>query len=203
MKGYDWAGWSVLFYIFSTLFAVCSVMVPADYGLGPVAYKWLMLVLGAAMAVTGKIGASWVGKTDPGQTVNVQNLANKVVLPFVVLSALALGACKPPASIQTEPGQQRWYATQVLTRIQEVETVAIQLEAVKVLTTEQARFVVGWCVSSARILRSVPDDWAKTVYTGYLEMVAKLPQTALQNPSLQTALAVVSALLQSFVGVTP
>lgn len=198
--GYDWKGWSVLFWMFSALFGVFTAISPADYGLSPIAYKWLMLLLGAAVGFTGKMGQSWAGKSN-GST----NGVAKLLIPFVMFGALSQAACRPPASIETEPGRQAWYASQVLQRVAEVQDLVIRLNSTTppVLSTNTTRIVVQFCVSSAKVLKAMPEGWAKVVLAAFNEFKMKLPEDAMTNTSLVTALAVLEALLVSFAGGTP
>jgi hypothetical protein len=204
--GYDWKGWSVLFWMFSALFSVFTTITPADYGLSPIAYKWVTLALGAAMAFTGKMGASWAGKSSSDLAVDPKTLAGRVLLPFVIFGALSVAACKPPASIQTEPGRQAWYASQVLQRVSEVQNIAIQLNSTTPpsLSTNTTRVIVQMCVSSAKVLKEMPNGWAKVVLASFNEVKAQIPAAELnKNVSLQTAFAVLEGILISFAGGTP
>lgn len=204
--GYDWKGWSVLFYLFSAAFASFTVITPADYGLSAVAYKWLMLLIGVGMAFSGKMGQSWASKSSSDMTVDPKTIAGRVLLPFVLFSALSSAACKPPASIQTEPGRQAWYASQVLQRVSEVQNIAIQLNSTTppTLSTNTTRIIVQFCVSSAKVLKEMPQGWAKVVLAAFNEAKAQIPQAELsKNVSLQTALAVLEGILISFAGGTP
>lgn len=199
--GYDWKGWSVLLYILGAAFAAFQVVDPATLGLTGVQYHWIMFILGIATVVAAKFGASWAGKTTNGIT----NGVAKLLIPFVIFGALSTAACKPPASIQTEPGRQAWYASQVLQRVQEVQNIAIRLNATTppTLSTNTTRIIVQFCVSSAKVLKEMPEGWAKVVLAAFNETKAQLPADALTNTSLQSALAVLEGLLVTFAGGTP
>jgi hypothetical protein len=62
---------------------------------------------------------------------------------------------------------------------------------------------VQFCVSSAKVLKAMPEGWAKVVLAAFNEFKMKLPEDAMTNTSLVTALAVLEALLVSFAGGTP
>jgi hypothetical protein len=198
--GYDWKGWSVLFYLFSALFGAFIAITPADYGLSIVAYKWIMLAIGVGMGFTAKMGASWAGKSTGDMVVDPKSIAGKVLIPFIVF--LAVSACTPPPSIETEPGKKAWYAEQVLQRIDEVQNITIQLSKTTppTLKMETATVIVQFCVSSAKVVKEMPDGWPKVVLAAFNEIKTKLPAEVAQNPTLVTALAVLEGLLVSFAG---
>lgn len=197
--GYDWKGWSVLMYLLGATFAAFQVVDPADLGLSPIVYKWIVFILGIATAVAAKFGASWAGKS------NGMNGLTKVLLPFVVLGALAVSACHPPASIETEPGKKAWYAEQILQRIDEVQNITIQLSKASppAIRIETARVIVQFCVSSAKVVKDLPDGYAKMILTAFNELKTKLPAEVAQNPSLVTALAILEGILTTLAGGQP
>jgi hypothetical protein len=202
--GYDWKGWSVLFYLFSALFGAFTVITPADFGLSVVAYKWIMLIIGVGMGFSAKMGASWAGKSTTDMTVDPKTLAGRVLIPFIVF--IAVSGCAPPQSIVTDPGRQAWYASQVLQRVSEVQNISIQLNSTTppTLSTNTTRVIVQMCVSSAKVLKEMPNGWAKVVLASFNEAKAQIPQAELsKNVSLQTALAVLEGILISFAGGTP
>jgi len=130
-----------------------------------------------------------------------QRLSATVVILALMLSA----ACKPPASIQTEPGKRAYYAAQVLQRVAEVQNVAIQLSATNppALAVDHARIIVQFCVSAAKVLKQADEGWAKVVLASWMETKALLPASVYQNAQLVTLFAVLDSLLQTFAGVTP
>jgi hypothetical protein len=79
-------------------------------------------------------------------------------IPLVAV-LLLLSACGPPKTIVTDPGKRAWYAAQVLQRVGELQAVAIQLEANKVIRTDQARPIVEYCVLTAKTLKGAPEGW--------------------------------------------
>jgi hypothetical protein len=194
--GYDWKGWSVLFYLFSALFGVFTAINPADYGLSLIAYKWVMLLIAIGMGFTGKMGASWAGKT---------NGVAKLLVPFVMLGALSAAACHPPVSIETEPGKKAWYAEQVLQRIEEVQNITIQLSKGNppAISIETARLIVQFCVSSAKVVGEMPEGYAKVILKAFQEVKLKLPPEVAANPSLVTALAILEGVLTTIAGGQP
>lgn len=194
--GYDWKGWSVLFYVFGAAFLLFGASGPEYWGLSAVQYHWLLFILGILSGIGGKFGASWAGKSDG------TNGVAKLLIPFVMFGALSVAACRPPDSIQTEPGKQAWYASQVLQRVSEVQNIAIKLNETvpPTLSTNTTRIIVQFCVSSAKVLKEMPNGWAKTVLVAFNETKKQLPQEALSNASLQSALAVLEGLLTAFAG---
>lgn len=193
--GYDWKGWSIIFYLFGAAFLALGASGPEYWGMTAVQYHWALFIVGLISGLGGKFGASWAGKTNGGSIA-------KLLLPFVIFGALSQAACRPPASIQTEPGKQAWYASQVLQRVAEVQDLAIRLNATTppVLSTNTTRTIVQFTVSAAKILKEMPEGWAKVVLASFNEVKLKLPPDAMANPSLQTGLAVLEALLVSFAG---
>lgn len=169
---------------------------------------WQPYILVAAIVV-GTVSGWMATSLLPGENDATKRSANrgaKLLLPFVIFGALSVAACRPPASIQTEPGRQAWYASQVLQRVSEVQNSAIQLNSTTPpsLSTNTTRVIVQMCVSSAKVLKEMPNGWAKVVLASFNETKAQIPTAELnKNVTLQTALAVLEGILISFAGGTP
>jgi hypothetical protein len=89
--GYDWKGWSVLFYIFSGLVATFNVVAPAELGISAVLLKWIVILSTLGMAVSAKMGSSWVGKTgDPIPPVSEAKRAEIAALPTSTVTITTL-----------------------------------------------------------------------------------------------------------------
>lgn len=182
-----------------TALAAVSNQLPAE---------WQPYLLVAA-TVVGTVSGWMATSLLPGRNDATKKSANgvaKLLIPFVIFGALSSAACKPPASIQTEPGRQAWYASQALQRVSEVQNIAIQLNSTTppTLSTNTTRIIVQMCVSSAKVLKEMPEGWAKVVLAAFNEAKAQIPTAELnKNVSLQTALAVLEGLLISFAGGTP
>lgn len=124
---------------------------------------------------------------------------------FIVLGALTTAACRPPASVVTDPGRRGYYAAQVLQRVAEVQNIAIQLSATTppALSVEHARIIVQWSVVAAKVLKQADEGWAKVVLASWMEVKAQLPPSVFQNVQIVTLFAVLDSLLQTFAGGTP
>lgn len=171
-----------------------------EIGLFPA--EWYRYIHLAALLVG--IVSGWM-KTSPLPGENdaakkPPSVVTRVLIPFIVLLALGTVACGPPKTVQTEPGKRAWYASQVLQRVGELQSIAIDLEAKQIMTTAQARYVVEYCVLTARTLKNAPEGWEKVALEGYRAFCAKLPVAVTTNPSLATAFAVLDALLVTLAG---
>ena len=93
----------------------------------------------------------------------------------MVLGVLALTciACPPP-SVQTTAGKIAYTADQVVLRIGELQTAAIDANAAGKLSTEKTRLVVQFTVDAGKILKASPDGWQATVGPAYLGMKNQL-----------------------------
>ena len=193
--GYDWKGWSVLFYVFSGLLLAIGAASPQELGLTAVQFKWATILLGVGVGVFGKMGASWAGKTDGAQAAAV-----KAILPFVLATTLALTACAPPPTVQTEPGKRAWQAGQVLQRVEELQETAIQAEASGGLPTAQARVIVRFTVAAAETCRTYPQGWEATLATAFKATKAHLPASVLQKSEVAFGLGVLEGIIRSLNG---
>jgi hypothetical protein len=61
--GYNWWGWSILFYFAAALFLAVSGTDAVELGLSPVTHKWIVIILGAIAGLAGKVGPSWLSKS--------------------------------------------------------------------------------------------------------------------------------------------
>jgi hypothetical protein len=199
MPGYDWKGWSFLFYFFGAAFAALAASSPAELGLSVVQFKWTMVVVGSAFAAAAKMGASWAGKTDSDQTVNLANVT-RAILPFVVLTTLALTACAPPPTVQTEPGKRAWQAGQVLQRVEELQEAAIQAEASGAIPTATARVIVKFSVAAAQTCKAYPQGWEQTLATAFKEAKAQLPASVLAKSEVSFTMGILEGIIRSLNG---
>ena len=59
----DSAVWTVLFYLgFIVTVGTAFIDAPADYGIGPVLFRWMQLVSAVITALAGKLGLSPLAK---------------------------------------------------------------------------------------------------------------------------------------------
>lgn len=86
--GYNSRVWSVLFWVGAVATLVAQTITdPADYGLSPVAVRWIGLIGAALGLVGGKLGQSYLSKAGQDDKVDVRKLGT-----LLVIAALALGA---------------------------------------------------------------------------------------------------------------
>lgn len=117
-----------------------------------------------------------------------------------LLVGLLLASCAPPPSIQTEPGKRAWQANEFVKRVGELQNAAIQAESTQGLTTAQARVIVTFCVSAAKTAKDYPAGWEKTAQAAYANTKTALGPTALQNPTVAFAMALIEGMLDSLNG---
>ena len=153
----------------------------------------LLVVLGLVAAQLGRSPLPGAPKTPPSDTIT------RAILPFLLAAGL-LSCAKPPASLQSPEAQRAWQANEVVTRIGEVQRVAIQAEATGGLTTAQARVVVTFCVASATVAKQYPKGWEQTVLAGFLQMKAQLPPAVLQSSPVTYTLAILEGMLAALAG---
>jgi len=198
--GYDWKGWSILLYVLGATYTAFQLANPAELGMSPIVYKWVLFAFGIATTVAAKFGASWAGKSNGD--LKVDPSVFRVLLPFIVFIGMVNFACAPPKTIETEPGKRAWYAAQVLQRIEEVQNITIALSksnppAIKV---ETARVIVQFCVTSAKIVGDMPEGYPKVILTAFNELKTKLPPEVASNPTLVTSLAILEGILTTLAG---
>jgi len=164
-------------------------------------YPYINMAALACATICGWLKTSPLPGENDATKVNVSKTTiAKVLLPFIVWLAVSTAACGPPKTIVTEPGRRAWYAAQVLQRVGELQAVTIQLEAKHVITTDQARPIIEYCVTTAQVLKVAPEGWEKTALAGYRAFVVKLPSSVTTNPTLATALAVLEGVLVTLAG---
>lgn len=171
----------------------------------PAAWQPYLLV---AATVVGTVSGWMATSILPGKNDATKASANgaaKMLLPFVLVGALAASACRPPAEYKTEPEKQLWYASQVLQVIHDVQRVSISINKTnpEILSTDTTRLIVNFCEASAKVIRSAPEGWAKMVLDDYLKVKAKLPAALLNNVTVAVPLAKLEAMLRTFAGVVP
>lgn len=98
--GYDSRIWSVLFWIVSPLLPAIAAFSPEDLGMSPVGYKWTIILLGMLSGLFGKLGASWISKSDDGMTVKASTLEK---LAPILLLALLLPSVAAAQTVVTNP----------------------------------------------------------------------------------------------------
>lgn len=106
---------------------------------------------------------------------------------------LSLITCAHPPPNLSPQGRIAFVADQLVLRIGELQKAAIAAEAGGGLPTAQARLIVQFSGSAARVLKETPAGWQKTLTTSWAELKAQLPLT--KDPILAAAMGAVDALL--------
>jgi hypothetical protein len=114
----------------------------------------------------------------------------------VLLAACLIAACGPP-QIKDPATRAAAVANSVSIRLGNLQRAAIAAEAAGGLSTADTRVVVSFCVSAQKALQQTPGGWYPVVSVAWAELKAKLPPERLTNPNIQTAFAVVDALLSA------
>jgi len=195
-----WVWWLGIVGAVLTACANSAGLFPAEWA------RYINLAALIVGVVSGKLATSPLpGEHDAGKVDVAKTTITKALLPFVLLSTISWAACRPPASVVTEPGKRAYYAAQVLQRVSEVQNLVIQLNAATppVMSTAQTRVVVQFCVSAAKVLKSADEGWAKVVLAMWREVQAQLPASVVGNPQLVTLFAVLDSLLTTFAGAQP
>lgn len=77
------------------------------------------------------------------------------LVKLIVLCAL-ISACAPKISPNQKPLS---YANEVLLRVYELQTTAIDLTNTKQITKEQGTIIVEFTVATAKVLKEMPSGW--------------------------------------------
>jgi hypothetical protein len=168
--GYDWKGWSILFYLFGAMVATFNVVSPAEIGISPIALKWILIFSSIGLAVSGKMGASWLGKSEEPLSENARaNL--KTVLPFVLIAGLGTQACASKQYPTLPPESQRQIdATEMGKRVNSLMDTVIEAESKGLMPTATTRVIVQWCVDADKTLLLYPSGWGPTLAQGWLSL---------------------------------
>lgn len=121
-------------------------------------------------------------------------LALALTLTLVPL-LLSTGACAPPTTIQTPQGKVAYRVDQVVTRLNELQNVAISANQQGQLSTDATRYIVQFVVTMDTTLAQAPTGWQSTLKTGWASLTQELPP--IQNPAVVAALNAVQAIVQA------
>lgn len=120
--------------------------------------------------------------------------SRRVRLPLAVLVlAILVAACHPPATIVTPEGRRAYTADQIVVRVNELQQAAMAAEAVGGLLTDPTRILVKFAVSANYTLQTLPAGWLATVTTAWRQTKQELP--TLTNPAVVAAIAAVDVVL--------
>lgn len=198
MPGYTWRGWDVIFGVAGLVFIGLGVSEPASWGLTPVQYKWLMLVLGIISSIGAKNGKSWVKKGN-GDSGGPGVLTP--VFPFLIVAGtLSLLACTPPPPNLDPQTQKMYTADQAVVRINRLMDAAIEAEAQKALPTSTTRYIVRFCVEADKTIAQYPAGWGPTVAKAWaiLKEEPEVKPLLLSNQYVSTAATMVDLMLMLF-----
>lgn len=158
---------------------------------------WMRFTAFAIGIVSAKLATSPLPGTpkDLGTVDMSKRLPPAVVLPFLLV--LTLSACVAPVSVQTPEGKRAWAAAQVVQRLGELQSAAIQAESGGSLTLPQARVVVTFTVAGAKTANAAAIGWEKAVLVAFTETKAALPQAVWQSSPLTYTLAILEGILLS------
>lgn len=161
----------MLFWVCSPLFVAVGAPSPAELGLSPVVYKWSLILLGVGVGVFGKLGASWLKKTDDGMTVSPSTAAKIAPLLLLVLF-LPIGpvGCAPKnVTYETPAAHVMFDANEVLKRVGEVEDATFDLQAKGTMSLNDARIVIQGCRVLDIALPAAASGWQNAAVTAAWE----------------------------------
>ena len=123
----------------------------------------------------------------------------KRLIPVLCAIILWTG-CAAPATIVTPQGQAAYTADQIVTRINELQNVAIAAEQAKSVPTDTVRVIVSFCVGADKTLAAVPSGWQATVYQAWQASKNQIPPAQLANPAIVAAVSAVDVALAAIGG---
>lgn len=101
---------------------------------------------------------------------------------LLLLLLVAGPACTHYVPVIASPAAKQAYAAdQVVTRIEELQTVVIDLALSNQIPMPTARIIVKWTVAANTTIGQTPNGWQAVVSVGWRQIrdeVAKLPQLA-------------------------
>lgn len=115
-----------------------------------------------------------------------------LVVALVAVPACASQPVGNPSSFPTS-GHTLSVADHVLQRVGELQAAAIQANKDGGLSDHDAVLVVRFTVSTATVIKDIPDGWEPVVITSYKEIKRQLPASA--SATLAPLFIVIDALL--------
>jgi hypothetical protein len=113
---------------------------------------------------------------------------------------LSLAACHVPTSVVTPQGKAAYSADQVVIRVGELQSAAIQAQASGALPITTTRLIVQWCVNANTTLKQVPNGWQQTLTTAWTQTKSQIPATDLSNSAIAAAVSGVDVVLAALGG---
>jgi hypothetical protein len=127
-----------------------------------------------------------------------RNAGARAWSPLTAIGALA--GCKAPVSVQTPQGKAAFTADQVVLRVGELQTAAIQANGTldpktgkPVLDQATTRLIVQFCVDANTALKNAPNGWGKAVGAAWAKLKTQLPPVT--NPAISSALSSIDVIL--------
>lgn len=118
------------------------------------------------------------------------------LLLFTLITVLGLTGCmKTPVTVVTPQGKTAYSATQILQRVGELQSTAIQAESSKAIPTPVARIIIQYCVNAENVLKATPAGWQATVTAAWQQAKGQLPPGMTGNPAWSAAIAAVDLVL--------
>lgn len=122
------------------------------------------------------------------------------LLPLVLVTSVGLMAgCAPKNPNLSPQGQAASVADQVVLRVNELESAAIQANSAGALSTETTRLIVKFCVDADKTLKAVPLGWRDTVKAAWAATKHDLGGAA-NKPDIAAALTAVDTLITALAG---
>ncbi len=103
-------------------------------------------------------------------------------------------ACHPPATITTQPGKIAFTADQIVVRVNELQSAAVQANASGALDTANTRTIVEFSVAADKVLKATPSGWQSTVKALWTQA---RPKITTSNTTVQLAVTALSGILEA------
>lgn len=119
----------------------------------------------------------------------------KRAIAFCVI--LSFTACTTPVTIVTPQGKIAYTANEVLKRVQELQQVAIAVDATpnNGIPKDVFRVIITFTVEAAKVLDATPAGWGTTLAVAWSNAKGKIPLRYLTDPRIQTAILAVDVAL--------
>lgn len=113
-------------------------------------------------------------------------------------------------SVTTPQGKTAYTADQIVMRVGELQSAAIQANATQVslangtirpaLSDSTTWIIVQWCVNANMILKATPNGWQQTLTAAWDKAKTQIPAADLNNTAIAAAIAGVDVVLAALVG---
>ncbi len=94
----------------------------------------------------------------------------------VIVGASGCLGLTPPPTLQSPQAKAAWTADQVLTRVEELQNTAIDLNLTGKLSDATADAIVTWTGTSARSLKKAPQGWVAALGPTWATLKTKISQ---------------------------